>query len=103
MTDPVIVIAKISVRSDSRDRWIEAGRTCVEETRKESGCISYDMFESVTEPNAFVFVESWKDKAALDAHATTPHLQALLTVAAGCLANPPHIEAIMDGTRVRMM
>jgi quinol monooxygenase YgiN len=47
-------------------------------TRKESGCINYDLHISTETPAKFLFHENWTNKAALDAHLQTPHIQALL-------------------------
>ncbi|MCZ8186043.1 MAG: putative quinol monooxygenase [Beijerinckiaceae bacterium] len=100
---PVIVIARLKTRADRREAWIAAARTCIEETRKEPGCLSYDMHESVTEPGRFVFVEQWQDRAALERHMTLPHLQTLVAMAAGCVAEAPSIEAMAGGERWRLM
>ena len=47
-------------------------------TRKESGCINYDLHISTESPAKFLFHENWTSKTALDAHLLTPHIQALL-------------------------
>ena len=47
-------------------------------TRKEVGCINYDLHISTETPTKFLFHENWTSKAALDAHLQTPHIQALL-------------------------
>lgn len=103
MPDPIIVIARVKARAEARETLITAAKTCIAETRKEAGCVSYDMHESVTDPGRFVFVEQWADRTALDAHMVTPHLAALLAAAGPCLAEAPVIEAIADGTRWRLM
>lgn len=103
MPDPIIVIARVKARAEARETLITAAKTCIAETRKEAGCVSYDMHESVTDPGRFVFVEQWADRAALDAHMVAPHLAALLAAAGPCLAEAPIIEAIADGTRWRLM
>ncbi len=103
MSTPIVVIARIKTRLEARDTWIAAARTCIEETRREAGCLSYDMHESVTEPGSFVFVEQWQDRAALDFHMSTPHLKTVVAAVMSCLAEAPSIEAIADGTRWRLM
>lgn len=100
---PVIVIARVKTRPEQRDSWIAAARLCIEASRAEPGCLSYDMHESVSEPCRFVFVEQWRDRAALDAHMTMPHLKALVAAASGCVAEAPTIEAVADGDRWRLM
>ena len=47
-------------------------------TRKEAGCINYDLHQSPDDPGKFLFHENWTSKAALDAHLKMPHIQVLL-------------------------
>lgn len=46
----------------------------VQETRKEAGCLQYDLHIATDDPASFAFYERWTDKAALDAHIKTPHV-----------------------------
>ena len=50
----------------------------VSPTRKESGCINYDLHTATDNPAKFLFHENWTSKAHLDAHLQSPHIQALL-------------------------
>lgn len=45
-------------------------------TRREPGCIRYDLCQSDTDPADFIFIEEWDTAAALDAHGASPHLRA---------------------------
>ncbi len=47
-------------------------------TRNESGCLNYDVHQSVDDPAKFLFHENWTSKAHLDAHLQSPHVKALL-------------------------
>ena len=47
-------------------------------TRKESGCISYDLHQSPEDPAKFLFYETWASKAQLDVHLANAQIQALL-------------------------
>ena len=44
-----------------------------EESRKEPGCIMYQVHRHRTEPRRFFIYEQYKDDAALEAHRTAPH------------------------------
>ena len=70
----IYLIATLTIKPDSFDKIMEAVRPCLDATRKESGCISYDLHRNVTEPDKLVFVERWESRPHLDAHFTTPHL-----------------------------
>lgn len=58
-------------------------------TRREPGCLNYDLHQSAQEPAKFLFHENWTNKAALDAHLKSPHIQKLLPrVDELCIALP---------------
>ena len=44
-----------------------------EESRKEPGCVMYQVHRHKTEPRRFLIYEQYKDDAALEAHRTAPH------------------------------
>jgi len=50
----------------------------VEPTRKEAGCINYDLHTASDGAGKFLFHENWTSQAALDAHLKSPQIQALL-------------------------
>ena len=60
-------------------------------TRKETGCINYDLHISTESPAKFLFHENWTNKAALDAHLLTPHIQALLPLVGELCVEAPSI------------
>jgi len=43
------------------------------ESRKEPGCVLYQVHRHKTEPRRFFIYEQYKDDAALEAHRTAPH------------------------------
>ena len=47
-------------------------------TRKEFGCLNYDLHQSPEEPAKFLFYENWTSKDALDTHLQSAHVKALL-------------------------
>lgn len=87
-----IVIARAQVISDMREVFVGAAGACVAATRREPGCLAYDMYESLTEPGVFVAVEQWESEVAIDAHFLLPHTAAFLETAARCVTAPPLIE-----------
>ena len=47
---------------------LAAAKSLVAESVKQDGCVAYDVFVSGTRPDILFFCETWRDKAALDAH-----------------------------------
>ena len=44
-----------------------------EESRKEPGCVTYQVHRHKTDPRRFFIYEQYKDDAALEAHRGSPH------------------------------
>ena len=59
----------LQVSEENREKTIECAKRLVEASLKQAGCIAYDFFESTTRKDVMMFCETWKDQAALDAHA----------------------------------
>ena len=72
----IYLIATLTVQPGSREHLLQPAKACIEETRKEKGCVSYDLFASVSDETSIVFVERWATREDLTAHSQTPHLAA---------------------------
>jgi quinol monooxygenase YgiN len=62
----LVVRFKIQVRPDKADEVMAALAAAVGPSRGLDGVISFDIGRDVTDPNAFVAVEVFEDRAALD-------------------------------------
>jgi len=80
MTVPLTIIARMRAKSGQEGRLREALQRLVAPTRAEPGCIAYDLHESLNDAALFLFYETWKSQADLDAHFETPHLKALVKI-----------------------
>src|SRR5215469_13554904 len=47
-------------------------RQYAQAARKEADNAAFDVFEEMGRPNRFAILETWRDKAAYDAHAARP-------------------------------
>jgi len=90
----IYVVATLTVKPEARAELIAAAKLSIAATRKEAGNISYDMYESVTDPAKIVFVEQWESAEALAPHGKSDHMRAFGRVAVSCMAAPPRIEVI---------
>ena len=71
----VTVVAEMKAKAGKTEELKEVLKGLLDPTRKEEGCINYDMHQSADEPDKFLFYENWVDKATLDRHLATPHLK----------------------------
>ena len=70
----IYLIATLTLKPGSRETVIEAAKPCIEATRKEPGCIRYDLNADVLLEDQLVFVEQWKTREDLDLHFQQPHM-----------------------------
>jgi quinol monooxygenase YgiN len=69
----------VAIAETSADKADELKSIClglIEPTRKESGCISYELYQDQDNRGKFVFIETWQSREHLDNHLKTPHLVA---------------------------
>ncbi len=92
MTQTVRVVARITARPDTVSELHPLLLGLLEPTRREPGCLRYQLLQNRADPTDFTFVEEWADEAAIDAHFATPHLQAVLAKATPLLAAEPDIR-----------
>jgi quinol monooxygenase YgiN len=86
------VVATFKARPGQEAELRRALIGLVAPTRQEHGCVNYDLHASPEQPDRFLFHENWTDRAALDAHLQSPHVQALLPRVDELCAEPPVIE-----------
>jgi quinol monooxygenase YgiN len=70
----IYVIAALRARTDKLAELLNAARTVIAATRKEDGCVFYDLHQSITDPDQVVFVERWTSREALAKHFEAPHM-----------------------------
>lgn len=71
--DAVTLIVQLRPR-DGQDLLLEAElRALVGPTRKEDGCLTYDLHRSAEGPSAFLLHEVWASREAHSRHTNTPH------------------------------
>jgi quinol monooxygenase YgiN len=88
----VRVVARIVAKPDKVEELRSVLLDLVGPTRKEAGCISYQLLQNKSDPADFTCVEEWASDPAIDAHFTTPHLHEALSKASSLLASDPDIR-----------
>ena len=87
----IFITAKFPVRPEDADDWPTISRAFTEATRAEPGCLWFDWFRSLDDPNEYVLVEAFRDDAAASAHVTSDHFSAAQKELPPHLARTPSI------------
>lgn len=71
------LIVHLQVKKGEEKGFLEAAKPCIKATRKEKGCVAYELHQDLEDPTKFVFFEKWKNPEALAAHFKEEHLKKL--------------------------
>lgn len=88
----VHVLALFTAAPGKEEELERALMVLIEPTRKEAGCIRYDLLRGLGKSAEFAFVEECESAQHLDAHSQAPHVREAGSKAAGLLAAPASIE-----------
>ena len=75
---PLTLVVMFQARPGKEAELRKVLTALVAPTRKEKGCLNYDVHESTESPGKFMFHENWATKADHEAHFNSLHVQALL-------------------------
>jgi quinol monooxygenase YgiN len=70
-----IIQAKVFIKEGNEAAFIEAAKTIIENSNKEEGCLYYQLFQSPYEKTNFIFVERYRNQAAIDFHFGTQYFK----------------------------
>jgi quinol monooxygenase YgiN len=71
----------------------------VEDSRRDSGNLRFDLMQHTMRANHFTIIEAWRDRKALDAHVVSPHVRQYRE-AYGPMAGSPLDERIFLAVRL---
>lgn len=69
----ITIIAKITVKPGMAQVFTAGFSGLAPESRKEAGCISYNLFSDLKDGNVFYTVEEWENEEAIKKHMQSPH------------------------------
>lgn len=94
MSEKIDVVAHIHAAPGHEAVVREALESFVEPTRAEDGCLRYDLFQDITDPLKFTFIEEWTSEAALDKHSKSAHIAAGRAKMDGKLSGPSWVQVV---------
>lgn len=69
------IVATVIAKDNEVDFVKAATKSIVEPSKKDEGCLQYELHQDNANPNIFIFFEIWKDQKSLDKHNGTQHLK----------------------------
>jgi len=87
-SDEVVVVAHFTARPGKEGELLHVLHSLLEPTRKEPGCIRYELNQQVDNPGAFTFAEKFVNREAFEAHGRTPHVLRFRQQAGSLIESP---------------
>ena len=87
MKNKLIIIARMEARKESVELVKAELLKLIEPTRKEKGCIQYDLQQDNDHPEMFLFYEIWETRDLWQIHTKNAHLAAYKAATEGHLAD----------------
>lgn len=67
------IVADNFVKKDEVNEFLSLAKTLIAETRKEKGCISYNLNRDLKDETHLTFIEEWEDEKAIEGHNSSDH------------------------------
>jgi quinol monooxygenase YgiN len=87
----VTVIARLQAKKGMEAQVRRECVALIAPSRKEEGCISYDLYQSTDDPTVFIFFENWLSREHVEKHLEMPHCLKFDQRTQGMLARPEEI------------
>jgi quinol monooxygenase YgiN len=85
---PVLAIADLFGISGRRDELLAAFARAERDAVAQPGCLRYSFAATISDPDRYVLVSEWRDRAAMDAHYGSETFARLEFSLDGLLARP---------------
>lgn len=69
------IVATIEIKKNFNEDAINILKEVVNETRKEEGCMSYDLHQDVQNPQKYTILEVWQSQDAINSHNNSEHFK----------------------------
>ncbi|KAL7510077.1 hypothetical protein ACHAXN_006989 [Cyclotella atomus] len=70
---PICIVVEAEIKEDRMEEFLDMIEKNAEGSRKEPGCIRFDVLQSEDAPNKFIFYEVYQDADAIAHHKLQPH------------------------------
>jgi len=88
------VVAIMRARAGKEQELEDFLTALVGHTRREAGCLNYDLHRQQDDPSVYVMYENWVDRAALDMHLQMPYMREFATALPDLLRSPLELQLL---------
>lgn len=89
---PFTMVVIVEVKEGQGKALEDLMKPCIAATRKEKGCIAYDLNRDPKDATKYHVYERWQSVAALEHHMQTEHIKTLLSKIGDVITGPPEVK-----------
>jgi quinol monooxygenase YgiN len=90
-SDEQHIICEVRCETPNREKVRELLLELVGPARLEEGCLYYDLYQKIEEPNTFYILDGWVNEKAVAEHAQHPNVERVMERMSPLLLSPPKI------------
>lgn len=69
----ITIVAKKIIKQGKVEEFKALVEELINESRKEEGCIAYNLYEDINNPNILTFIEEWRSEEDIKLHNKSEH------------------------------
>jgi len=85
----ITIVAKSILKPGKKEDFKVLAEKLIRESRKEKGCISYNLYEDINNSNTLTFIEEWINEEAIKLHNESIHFVGII----------PKLSELREGKR----
>jgi len=89
---PKMITARVYIKPGKEADFITAAKMMIENSNKEEGCLGYMLYQDPYEKTNFIFVEKYKNQAAIDAHFASSYFKEFGNISSEMTSKPMEIK-----------
>ncbi|MGH4141025.1 putative quinol monooxygenase [Clostridium sp.] len=74
----ITIVAKNLIKQGKTDEFKVLAEKLINESRKERGCIAYNLYEDSSNCNILTFIEVWENGEAIKLHNSSEHFTSIV-------------------------
>jgi len=88
----ITITAKSTIKPGKKKEYLVLAKELVEASRKEKGCLSYNLYEDIENPGVFIVIEEWENKEDIQRHNISKHFTEIIPRLAELREGKPEIN-----------
>lgn len=92
---PFTMLVRLTAKEGKAKELEDAFKVATVESRKEPGCLAYQLNRDVEKENIYIVYEQWKSINAIDAHVKAPYTVKLLEQIGELTEGGPDIQVLL--------